>query len=339
MSSSSTQYFQSILQNVTIYIGLSAVIGGFFGNILNIIIFSSLKTFRETSCALYLTVASTVNICHLLAALLSRVLIAGFMIDLTATSAILCKLRQCVGGIGPLISLTCMCAATIDQFLSMTIRWRHFSHRYTAWRLVIFALIFWCLYGILFLIYYDSVLSPTTGNRTCTITNAIFGHYFNQFHIPFLLGFIPLTIRIIFGLLAFISVRKLSHRQTPVVRLERDKQLTSMVLIQTLVDIVLSFPFFIYYTYSTYTPSLNPAVSVYSSMLIGVTNTIYYTTFSFGFYIYCCSSSRFRKQLIYVLFDVHLKYWCGINRHQNNNRVNVQQDENQMTSYKECNQT
>ncbi len=64
---------------------------------------------------------------------------------------------------------------------------------------------------------------------SCAITNPTYTLYFNRFFIPFLLGFIPLIIRTIFGLLAFINVRSLTNRQIPIVRLERDKQLTSMV--------------------------------------------------------------------------------------------------------------
>lgn len=63
----------------------------------------------------------------------------------------------------------------------------------------------------------------------CVITNTYFDTYFSRFHIPFLLGFIQLAIRVTFGLMAFFTVRSLRNRQTPIVRLERDKQITTMV--------------------------------------------------------------------------------------------------------------
>jgi hypothetical protein len=230
MSSTFVQSLTLASQHIVTSIGFFSLISGLLGNTLNIIIFTSLKTFRETSCAFYLTIASAANIFHILAGLLSRILIAGYGIDLTQTSLVLCKLRQFVTITGPLIALSCLCFATIDQFLSLTIQWRHLSHRRIATRLVTFTFIFWCLYGIPFIIFYNNIFSSNTGTWTCGITNPDLVTYFNRFHISFLIGFLQLSIRIIFGLLAFINVRSLkNNRQTPIVRLERDKQLTTMV--------------------------------------------------------------------------------------------------------------
>lgn len=229
MSSSLIQSFVTASSQVVIYIGFFGLISGLLGNALNIIIFTSLKTFRETSCALYLTAASVFNISHLIASLLSRVLIAGYGIDPTQSSLALCKLRQFVSNAGTLPAVTCICLATINQFLSLTDRWRYLSQRRIAWRLVLFTTVFWLLYTIPSLIYYNRTYSPSTDKWSCGITNPTFSLYFNRFHISFLIGFIPLFLRIIFGLLAFINVRSLNNRRVPIIRLERDKQLTSMV--------------------------------------------------------------------------------------------------------------
>ena len=228
----SSDVIQSLLfasREITIVIGLFGLITGLIGNALNIIIFTSLKTFRETSCALYLTAASVCNIFHLLASLLSRILIAGYTIDLTQTSLVLCKLRQFVAIAGTLMALTCMCFATIDQYLSLTNRWRYLSQRRIAWRLILLNILFWSLYNIPVLIYYNNVYSLSTNKWTCAITNPNYSIYFNRFHVSILSGFIQLILRISFGLLAFINVRNLPNRQVPIIRLERDKQLTSMV--------------------------------------------------------------------------------------------------------------
>jgi hypothetical protein len=214
---------------IVIYIGFLILISGLIGNTLNIIIFTSLKTFRQTSCALYLTAASFANILHLLANLLSRILITGYNTDLTKTSTVLCKLRQYVATIAPLMALSCMCFATVDQFASLTIRWRHFSQRHVACRLVTVAMIFWCLTNIPVIIYQYNYFSSTTNQWTCAITNTYFAIYNSRVYVPFLLGFVQLMIRISFGLLAFVNVRSLANRQTAIIRLERDKQITSMV--------------------------------------------------------------------------------------------------------------
>jgi hypothetical protein len=91
-----------------------------------------------------------------------------------------------------LIALSCLCFATIDQFLSLTIQWRHLSHRRIAMRLMTFTLIFWCLYGIPFILFFNNIFSFNTGTWTYGITNPDLVMYFIRFHIPFLLGFLRL---------------------------------------------------------------------------------------------------------------------------------------------------
>jgi hypothetical protein len=214
----------------------SNIYGGFFvfsigmiGNILNIIIFTSLKTFRETSAAFYMTVTSAVDIFQLVVGLLSRILITGYNIDPTATSSFICKARQFTVITTMLIIFTCMCLATIDQFLSLTNRWRHLCDVKVANRVVIVAVIVCFLHGIPIFIFQDLYPPPGTGPTSCSFTNTGYSIYYSEFLFPVLLGFLPLIIRIIFGLLAFVNVRRFQNRQVPIVRLERDKQLTTMV--------------------------------------------------------------------------------------------------------------
>ncbi|UJR38063.1 hypothetical protein I4U23_030744 [Adineta vaga] len=67
---------------MTICLGIPFLIAGLLGACLNIIVFLSLKTFRQSSCAFFLTIMSFVNIGQLLTGLLSRILI----MDLTSIS-------------------------------------------------------------------------------------------------------------------------------------------------------------------------------------------------------------------------------------------------------------
>lgn len=214
----------------------SNIIGGFFvfsigivGNILNIIIFSSLKTFRETSSAFYMNATSAVNIFQLVVGLLSRILITGYDIDPTKTSSFICKARQFTLITTMLIIFTYMCFAAIDQFLLLTNRWRHLCSTQFASRVVIIAFIAALIHGIPVFFFQDIYPPPGTGQTSCSFTNTGYSIYYSRFLFPFLLGIIPLIIRITFGLLAFIRVRQLHNRQIPIVLLERDKQLTAMV--------------------------------------------------------------------------------------------------------------
>ena len=80
-------------QQVNIYLRSIIFVFGLISNILNIIVFLSLQTFRESSCAFYLTAMSFVNIVQIFVGLLSRILSVGFGVDWTNTSLAYCKLR------------------------------------------------------------------------------------------------------------------------------------------------------------------------------------------------------------------------------------------------------
>lgn len=74
------------------YVGSIIVIGGVFGGLLNIIVLLSLRIYRQSSSAFYLTVVSIVNIGQLSTGLLSRVLLNIIGVDWTATSMAYCKI-------------------------------------------------------------------------------------------------------------------------------------------------------------------------------------------------------------------------------------------------------
>jgi len=75
-----------IAQQITIYTDIPIFIAGIIGGCLNIIVFLSLRTFRESSCAFYLTVLSFLNIGQLITGLFTRLMITGFNIDRTQSS-------------------------------------------------------------------------------------------------------------------------------------------------------------------------------------------------------------------------------------------------------------
>ena len=242
MATKPSYSYQYLTEQIIIYVGFIILFAGVVGNTLNIIVFTSLKTFRETSCAFYLTVASFANIIHLLASLLSRVLITGYSIDLTLTSSAICKLRQFIALLAPTMALSSMCFATIDQFASLTVRGRKWSQLWIAHRLILVTLVFWCLCNIP-VILFNNTTSSDNGPRACSITNPDFNLFYSRFYVSYLLGFLQILIRSSFGLLAFINVRRLVHSRVPVIRLERDKQITSMVW-RSFVSFNIPFPLF-----------------------------------------------------------------------------------------------
>ena len=189
----------------------------------------TLKTFRQTWCRLYLTAASAINIVQLLCGLLARILISGYGIDLTKTSVFFCKVRVFIGFIGTLIWLTFICLAVADQFASITIRWRHLCNRRLALHIVAVIILFWCLYGIPYLIFYNVYVPPATGLPICTNTNWYLSISISRVQLPVLFGCLSLSIQIIFRALIWMNLHGERGRRVPIVRLRRDKQLTAMV--------------------------------------------------------------------------------------------------------------
>ncbi|CAF0858877.1 unnamed protein product [Adineta ricciae] len=302
--------------------GFFIFLAGMIGNILNIIVFTSLKTFRQTSAAFYMTSASFVNIFQLVVGLLSRILITGYNIDPTKTSSFICKTRQFTLITTMLMAFSCMCLAAIDQYLSLTQRWRHLCTVKAASRFIIGFFVAWILHGITLFIYSDVISTEATGQTTCGLLNTGFSTYYSRFLFPVLLGVLPLIIRVFFGILAFVTVKRLSKREVPVVRLERDKQLTTMVLVEVAVDVVLTLPYSIYnYWYSSSVTFNDGVSSAVNQFIIALTRVVFYGNFAVAFYIYYCVSSRFRKQLAYVLVQMHLKYWREKGNQTRNNQI------------------
>ena len=93
MSSATIASLQYQTYQTYLYGGLITLITGIIGEGLNILIFTTLKTFRKTTCGYYLTIVSIANFGQLIVGVLIRTLNYGFSIDLLRTTW-LCKLRE-----------------------------------------------------------------------------------------------------------------------------------------------------------------------------------------------------------------------------------------------------
>ena len=226
-------------QQVAIYFNLFNLISGIPGGIFILIVFLSLKTFRDNTCAFYLIVMSVFNIGQLVVGSLSRFVISGFGIDWTVTSLFYCKSRSYVIQTCSLISLTCLCLATIDQYFatSSRVRWQQWSNIKLVRYLVVVTIIFWMIFASLFPIFNNIVVSPTTKRLTCMATNSVFNSYNNSFHRIVMLGFLPNFITGLFAILIRRNIRNLAYRTVPLIRRELDRQLSNMLLLQVVFNI------------------------------------------------------------------------------------------------------
>ena len=252
MSTSLSATFSLIGQQVSIYFGIPIFILGIVGSILALIVLLSLQTFRQNSCAFYLIIMQVFNIGMLLAGLLSRIMITGFNIDLTIKFSVFCKLRAFFVHPPTMMPLTCLCLATIDQYFATCSRptWQRWSNLKIAHRLVIGFSIGWVLHATLFLIFADIINIPSLGISYCASPNTMFLEYFNYMIVLILTGILPIMILSTFGSLAYYNVRHANYRTVPLVRQELDKQLTTMVLLQVLLNLISLVPYVIVSTLS-----------------------------------------------------------------------------------------
>jgi hypothetical protein len=220
---------------------------GVTGGILTTVTFLTLQTFRQNSCAFYLTVMSIVNVGQLFSGLLTRIMISGFNIDWTTSSLFYCKFRSFFLQLCLSTSFSCICLATIDQFLLTCVnhRWQKYCHITVARSLTILVVILWIFHGIPYLMFNEHTLSPISNQITCTIVIESLQNYSTYIYGIFFVGVFPLVITGLFAFLAYRNIRQIVHRTVPSIRQALDKQLTTMILVQSLFNIAFLLPYVI----------------------------------------------------------------------------------------------
>ncbi len=92
------------------------------------------------------------------------------------------------------------------------------------------------------------------------------------------IGVLPISITVLFGLMAYHNIQQLAHYTIPLVRRELDKQLTIMVLIQVLIDFFVLFPYTIVNALTVNTNISNdPLVQAQIQLSYNITIILYYT--------------------------------------------------------------
>ena len=237
-----------IVDEITIYFGSSLLVAGVFGNLMTIIMFSSVRKYRTIPSTFYYIAGSIANIVYILVYLTTRITTSANGIDLTRTSIVWCKARSfAAGSLGP-ISFSCTCLASIDQYIitSHKVNIRRLSNIKWAHRILFIVIIFWFIHGSISTIFYN--ITPIR----CYPTNPIYDQYVNVYILLFLC-LLPITIMIIFGFLTYKNLRE------TILLLEEhaDRQLANMILIQVLLIMISMIPFGTFYTYRLITNGIS----------------------------------------------------------------------------------
>lgn len=199
----------------------------------------------------------------------------GFHNDLTQTSLIWCKLRNVLATSLTLLSLSIVCFAAIDQYLSTSYNpyIKQMSTIRLAHRLIVIAIILWTCHGLPFFI-----LMKIESSRGCSAYNNGLTNYFIYGYYVILTGFLPVTISSIFAILAYRNVRRIIQSRILIIRRRLDKQLTAMILIRVAFLVSITLPYIVYRIY-TYQIDVYPDDSI-MQLLATVTYTLFYLNYS-----------------------------------------------------------
>jgi hypothetical protein len=264
-------------EQITIYGGFILLILGVVGNGINVLVFSSFRNYRTTPCTFYFLISSIFNIVYITINLISRIVTTGFQIDLTQTSISWCKIRQFCLAVLSLITLTCSCLATIDQYFatSQNANLRRLSNIKWAHRIVIIVMIIWFLHGIPYLLFYN--ISPIT--ITCVNTNTIFDFYLLIYHLVLLCA-IPVIVTILFAYLAYRNI----HLTRALAEQGADRQLLRMALIQVVLIVISAVPYGINTVYGLITSGVSKDANRLMNESFALT---IFTLLSYFYYAVC----------------------------------------------------
>ena len=265
-----------ISKQITLFLGSFLVIAGIIGNTINILVFSNGRSYRTSSCIFYFFIGSLFNILYIMINLVSRIVMSGDGIDLTSTSVSWCKIRNfCISTLS-LISLSCSCLATIDQFFatSQNVSLRRLSNIKLAHRILIVMIVVWFCHGIPFLVFYN--ISSTT--NTCASDNPSFAVYYPSVYFITLNCTIPVSIMVIFGYLAYRNI----HSTRILAEQQADRQLVRMILIEALLIVISYLQYGVHGTYMLMTSDMvkSPNRVDIEGFVSSMTNLIYYLYFS-----------------------------------------------------------
>jgi len=282
MSSSTAIHLLFISQKYAFSTSCIIFIIGIIGNLFNILVFTTLKLFRNNRCVLYFITESIANIVQLTFFFLIYLLIEVNGTDPASVSLFWCKFRSTMIVLCTLISFSAVCLSAYDQCLST-------SHQFNIRRLsttkltqyLIFIIICISIFNVtLFCIFVE------IRGTLCSVYNSNMLNYLSFFYYPVLTGLLPIFITSLFSILAYRNVRRIFRRQIPILRRRLDQQLTAMVLARVILFIVLILPYTIQRMYA-YIAKVNQSdltVFATNSLIGSVLTTFFILNYAVRFY-------------------------------------------------------
>ncbi|CAF3830607.1 unnamed protein product [Rotaria sp. Silwood1] len=294
---------------------VNAVAGIFFwlfgvaGSLAILIIFSSKRQLRRTASSQYILVAAIFDLVFLGIALGYRIMTDGLSIQgdfaLFFYNTAICRIRNYITGLANFGTLYTKCLCTFDQWAatdrSADIR-RFSSIKWARIFLTVNTLV-WVFMNIPQLIYND-IIKSSSGALSCVNTSKGYIYAYSYFLLPVIYFFVPFIFLIVFGYLTCTHVKQLNQGSLNQGRFRRiERQLTSLIIAQTLVCIITSVPYGAQYLYTgiTLTQSKDPYRLAIEALIQHVVRLNLYASSAAPFYVYICLSSEIRRMAIHLV--------------------------------------
>ena len=157
--SDTDQQILTAISVINTYVSGFMFIFGTFGNLLNIITFSCLKTYRSLITSTLLTMASFAGQLCLTFTLGLNSISKWIDVHIPSRNLAICKSTKYIQSFSILVSLTCLCLSSIDRYLmtSRSVRQRQFMTRKRALFLLVFWSSIWMCVTVPYLVYSTSI--------------------------------------------------------------------------------------------------------------------------------------------------------------------------------------
>ncbi len=278
------------------------MIFGTIGNILNLFIFTRSVLLRS-SCTLYFIAISINNLLAIYIAILNRLLIDGFFIDLGSYSNIICKGRTYLGYILLSVSPFYFILAFFDRYCSTSssVKYRSWSNKKTAKKCILGAVL---LAAILYshIPIYFQIQTTIDSKVMCYPQMGTYNFFWSVFYVV-VYCFAPCICLTVLGILILINIRRQLRLIQPNVvnnwNIHRrlDRNLIQMLFSQVLTQLICILPFAIINLLGMFI-NANSIDFIFLKKFFTIPLFAGYVT---NFYIYTLSSRIYRQELMKLL--------------------------------------
>ena len=284
----------NIAEMLFAYAGLTILIFGTLGNLLNLILFVGLESLNTLASSLFLLTSFVSSEGVLITGLLTRV-IRGFSgVDPVNASVTLCKIRWMIRTIANAVSLTCICLAAFDRYLLSchdVRRHRWITMKRARW-IIFISILFWSSIFSSYAVYYTA---PKP--YSCAIADPSFAYFasiFNLLHY----SIVPLSI---LSICCIFTWRNLGQQPATFLRggVRLYDQVTRMLIAQSFAIFVTSMPNMIWQIYIVASNNIqrNALRQAQENLLNTICVLIGFSTHAVAFYVYLIASPTFRKNM------------------------------------------